>query len=149
MRIRKFRPDDARKVSYLVRKTLRDVNSLHYSDSVIKSMSEYYSPKGIVERSRGKTIFIAVEGEKIIGTANVDTNLIGAVFIHPDYMNKGIGSKLMDKCEKHAKKHGIKNIMLKASVNAIEFYEKLGYTRGKRNYHKKGGETCTMMKKML
>lgn len=67
------------------------------------------------------------------------------VMVHPDYWNKGIGTKLMKKIVKHAKMEGFKRLELETSVTNIAMIhvaEKAGFKlegiRKKRTY--KNGE---------
>lgn len=55
---------------------------------------------------------------------------ISNIAIYPKYRGKGAGKRLMLKAEKEAKIIGAKKIVLdveKENLNAIKFYEKLGY----------------------
>ena len=51
IRVREFRQQDARKVSYLVKKALKEVNSKDYSQDIIRFMCDLFSPKKIIEKS--------------------------------------------------------------------------------------------------
>jgi len=148
MQIRKFRREDARKVSNLVRKCLWEVNSKDYSKKVIDFMVSHFSPKSIIDNSKKRKIFVAVEKDKIIGTASIHDNVILTVFVNPKIHGKGIGKKLMKKVENEAKKNGFKSVKLPSSITAIDFYKKLGYQKVKEKYEKNFGKTI-IMKKIL
>ncbi|HOW02597.1 MAG TPA: GNAT family N-acetyltransferase, partial [Caldisericia bacterium] len=51
------------------------------------------------------------------------------VAIHESFRGKGIGTKLVIYAEEYAKNLGCKIIILNSRKTAVEFYEKLGYTK--------------------
>lgn len=60
-----------------------------------------------------------------------DVFVIHTLVVHPAYLNKGVGSLLMEFAKKHAVESGIKTIRLDVSENnlpAIRLYEEHGYT---------------------
>ncbi|MBN1923219.1 MAG: GNAT family N-acetyltransferase [Nanoarchaeota archaeon] len=148
MKLRKFKKEDARKLSYLIRKALTETNINDYSKKVIDYLYERNSPAHIVDRAKIKLTYVAVDGDKVIGTGNLEGNEINTVFVNPKYHGKGIGRKIMEHLEEIAKKKGYKSIKLPASVTAKRFYEKLGYKKVKDQYSKKFGKTI-LMKKFL
>jgi hypothetical protein len=85
IRIRKFKREDARKVSYLIRKTLIEVNSKDYPQNIIQFMYENYSPRRIIEKSSNRLMYIAVEDERILGTVSLKDNVILALFVNPKF----------------------------------------------------------------
>ena len=64
---------------------------------------------------------------KIIGTIYLQGNEIGGLFIKSDYINKGIGTKLLKFIEYYAKNKGIKKVKLFSTRTAYNFYLKQGY----------------------
>lgn len=59
-----------------------------------------------------------------------DVVLFGKLAVEPEYQNLGLGSRLMDFIENHAKSNGKKEIVLDTSekaVHLIEYYNKRGY----------------------
>ncbi|MBU1136114.1 MAG: GNAT family N-acetyltransferase [Nanoarchaeota archaeon] len=146
MEIRKFKKEDARKVSNLIRKCFREVNSKDYPKKVIDFMCSHFSPKKIIVNSAKRQIFVAVEKDKIIGTVSIHDNIILTVFVNPKIHGKGIGKKLMTKVESEAKKNGFKSVKLPSSITAIDFYKKLGYKKVKVMYELNFGKTIEMRK---
>lgn len=59
--------------------------------------------------------------------------LIENVVTHPDYRNKGIGTRLLKRAQEIAKEKGCYKVMLLTGrKNAIPFYENLGFERGSK-----------------
>ena len=144
--IRKFKEEDALEVSNLVRKTLSEENSKFYPDSVIEHMCNEFSPKFMIGLSKEREFFLAIENSKIIGTITLIKDYVGTVFVNPDYHFKGIGEKLMETIENLAKERKIENLRLNSSINAVDFYEKLGYKKGEQSQSEEYGVTYEMRK---
>ena len=144
--IRKFKDENALEVSDLIRKTLYEENSKYYPKSVIKFMVSEFTPKFLVELSKEREFFVANEKSKIIGTITLIKDYIGTVFVNPDYLYKGIGTKLMETIENLAKERKIEKLRLNSSINAVDFYEKLGYEKGEQSQSEEYGVTYEMRK---
>jgi len=144
--IRKFKDDDALDASDLIRKTLSKENSKFYPKSVIEYMCNEFSPKFLIELSKEREFFVAIEKSKIIGTITIINDFIGTVFVNPEYHSKGIGTKLMETIENLAKERKIEKLRLQSSINAVDFYEKLGYSKGEKSQSGKYGVTYEMSK---
>ena len=133
-------------VSELIRKTLIEVNSKFYPKSVIEYLCNEFSPKFLIQLSKEREFFLAVEKSKIIGTITIINDYLGTLFVNPDYHGKGIGTKLMEKIENLAKERKIQKLKLKSSINAVDFYEKLGYKKGEQSQSEEYGLTYEMSK---
>nr|ADQ54418.1 GNAT family acetyltransferase [uncultured marine crenarchaeote E37-7F] len=148
MRIRKFKQEDARKVSYLIRKTLREVNSKDYPQNQIKFMCENHSSKRIVEKASNRLMYVAVEGERILGTVGLKDTFITTLFVNPKFHNRGIGTELMNHVESTARKKGYICVSVPSSVTAYDFYRKRGYKKVRDEYSPQYGQVIVMEKKL-
>ena len=148
MNIRKFKDQDARKVSNLIRKCLLEVNSKDYSKNLIDFMYKRFTPAKLIQNSKERNVFIAVKNKKILGTASLKGNIILTVFVNPYIHGKGIGSILMDKVESLAKKNGHKTVKLPSSLTSFEFYKQRGYKKIKILHSDDYGDTIEMKKKL-
>jgi len=148
MHIRNFKKEDAGKVSNLIRKCLLEVNSKDYPKSVIEFMHNHFTPATLVQYSKERNVFVAVENEKILGTASLKEDDISTVFVNPNIHGKGIGSKLMDKVEDLAKRNGYKTVKLSSSLTSFEFYKRRGYKKVKMLHSENFGDTIEMKKKL-
>jgi putative acetyltransferase len=83
----------------------------------------------------GGFIFIALSGEKVIGTAALiksKNNLmeLAKMSIQKDYQGKGISKLLMDRCIDTARRQGTSGLYLYSSTKlkaALSLYEKYGF----------------------
>ncbi len=148
MRIRKFKKDDAKEVSHIIRRCLREVVSKDYPKKVIASLCDFFTPSLLIKNLKDRHIFVAVENDKVIGTASLKDDTTFTVFVNPDIHGKGVGSKLMDKVEGLAKKNGYKIIKVPSGFSSVEFYERRGYKKIRIIHSKNHGDTIEMGKRL-
>jgi len=148
MRIRKFKKEDATKVSNIIRRCLREVVSKDYPKKAIESLCEFFTPTLLIKNLKDRIIFVAVENDKVVGTASLKGYTVFTVFVNPDFHGKGIGSKLMDKVEDLAKKNGCKILKVPSGLSSFEFYKKRGYKKVKIIHSKEHGDTIEMIKRL-
>jgi predicted N-acetyltransferase YhbS len=151
MRIRKFKKEDAKRVSDVIRKCLKEVVIKEYPKKVIISLCDFFKPSLIISNSKNRAIFVAVENGKVIGTASLKGDTVFTVFVDPKIHRQGVGSKLMDKVEESAKKKGYKTVKVPSSFGAFEFYKRRGYKKVKINHVKvkSHAETIEMKKELV
>ena len=140
MYIRKFRNNDSKTLASIIRKCLVTINSKDYSKKIISKMSKKFSPQNIIKLSKTRSIFVAVEELRLIGTASLKKNRILSVFVEPDLHKQGIGRKLVKHLEIIAITWGYNNIEIPSNITAMKFYEKLGYKKIKKNVSRYGIE---------
>ena len=52
---------------------------------------------------------------------------IRAFFIHPDYARRGLGGRILARCEDEARAQGFRSATLMATLGGLEFYRRAGY----------------------
>jgi len=152
MEIRKANKENAKKISMLIRNTIRKINSSHYPKKQMDNELKAYATKKIEKYFDSKLIFIMIDKEEIIGTSILDQKeeALDSLYLSPKYLGKGLGKKLLRFMEELAKKKGIKVLTLYPTEYAMKFYESQGYKKvdefiGTRN----GGFPVIDMKKRL
>ena len=148
IRIRKLRKEDATEVSNIIRRCLREVNSKDYPKKAITSLCNFFTPDLIIKNLGDRTIYVAVEDDKVIGTASLKGDKVFTVFVNPDYHGRGVGSKLMDKVEELAKDKKYKILKVPSGLSSVEFYKHRGYKEVKRVHSKDHGDTIEMEKRI-
>jgi GNAT superfamily N-acetyltransferase len=73
--------------------------------------------------------FVAEEDGRLLGYAALDTHSgeVEAVFVEPDRHGHGIGALLMQALLDAARTAGCRRLFLSASLNAVPFYERVGF----------------------
>lgn len=81
-----------------------------------------------------------------------DSAKIRAFFIHPRFARKGIGTMILDACEREAKRRGFKSAEMMATLPGVKLYAARGY-RGDEEVKVPVGENtdiiCIKMRKNL
>jgi len=72
-------------------------------------------------------LFVYEEDNQILGMGAIDGNRIKKVYVDTKLHGKGIGKRILEFLESHAKAKGIKELVLCAYENSKGFYEKQGY----------------------
>ena len=126
LRIRKFIDSDASEAARLHRSTIRTINRSDYTPRQIEVWSGRTSAKRFRRKEKGKVRFVAVEKDRIIGFADYKDNELLGLYVHKDYMNKGVGRQLLTHLENFAYKSGIRSFECEATITAHEFYGKNG-----------------------
>ena len=70
-----------------------------------------------------------------IGILDVGNAEINAIYIHPDAVGKGIGTKLLNELEKIARNSNIFKITIYSTLNAKGFYMDHGYLEQESAFH--------------
>ena len=147
--IKQLKKSDAKAASHVIIRCLKEINSQFYPKRVIRKMEKLYTPEHIINFAKDRLFLVAEDSnEEIIGTATISENMFGSVFISPDHQRKGIGAKIMLALEELVKLQGKDEVILHASINAVQFYEKQGYKEIKRVEDEKFGNSIEMRKQL-
>ena len=118
-----------------------------YPADFLSKVAASLTPPSLCELANERVIFVAVEGNVIVGTASLGRDQVHAVFVHPARQGQGIGRRLMDAVESEARARGEAALILYASVSAVPFYEAGGW-RSVRD-HRDGDARLVVMTKFL
>ena len=142
--IRKISPEDYEEVIELIHDNLVNVNSEFYPKEVIDNLCEFLGKNNfekaieelrecfVIVLDKHYISIVGVGGWQIYSDKTIDHKIgwIDCVFVQPDMHGLGLGRKIMLYLERIIMEHGLKEIHLKSSLNAVSFYEKLGYIKG-------------------
>ena len=130
--VRKFKKQDAIKVSNVIKKSFRSIISKNYTKESVEDQIKENSPKKILEKASKVKYFVAVENGKILGFGGYSREKIHTFFVLPEMQGKGIGSKILEKVLSEAKTEGIKSIKCWSTFNAENFYSSFGFKKRKK-----------------
>ena len=74
---------------------------------------------------------------------------LGRVVVLPEYRGRKLGFKVVNEAEQWIKELGYKEIRIDSRLEAIKFYEKLGYVHVDDSVIKSGNFDCVKMNKIL
>ena len=135
MIIEKFKDQQAEEVSKLIHQDLLEIISKDYPQEYLASLFDHFTPANIRKTARTQHTFVAVKGEKVLGTASLanfgsqeNPKYYGtSVFVALEFQGRGVGKQLMEKLEVNARELGATMLTVRAAVGARGFYRKLGY----------------------
>ena len=135
MIIRRFNIQDANTVSDLIATTLRISNRKDYSEEYLEKDIQCLQSQDIIERANRQHFYVVEENGQIIGCGSIgsywskeDESSLFTIFVLPEYQGKGIGRKIIQTLEQDEFFLRARRIEIPASITAIPFYLKMGYT---------------------
>lgn len=144
LNIREFKNDDMENILIIEEKSFTEKQryDIRIFERLFRKNPELFLVADICGKVVGYVIASYIE----------DFGHIVSIAVHPDYRNRGIGSKLLEAIEKKLISRGIRIITLEVSINnktAIKMYRKHGYKSVKklRNYY--GNEDALLMVKYI
>jgi GNAT superfamily N-acetyltransferase len=72
-------------------------------------------------------VWVADDGERIIGFAALSGGLVEHLYVHPQKQNRGVGTALLG-LSKHRRPGGLQLWVFQKNVGARRFYERHGFT---------------------
>src|SRR6185503_12028476 len=82
--IRAASHEDAEGISRVIVSALRETNAKAYSEAVIARVVQIFSPTAVLGLLERRIVFVAANGNEIIGTASLDGGSVRTVFIQPE-----------------------------------------------------------------
>lgn len=125
--IRKFRTEDANRVSNIIRSNLVDVNNKDYTEEALKIVYDQFTPKYVLTLSNNNKMYVAVEEGTIVGTACINHDVISNVYVDFQYDGKGIDEMLVNLLGEIADNFGLRPVKLVTTTKLQRRYERLGY----------------------
>ena len=128
-------PGDAESIVKVHYQAVHVTSKPYYSEEIVKTWANPSHEEKIEKIadaiSRDDTlVLVAKEHSNIVafGIVNFDKNYLGAVYVHPSWGRKNIGSRILSRLEKAARIRGLKELRLEASLNSRKFYLDNGWT---------------------
>lgn len=123
--IRPLVQDDLERILEIQSIALR-TSSPSYSPIQIESLVRSQASARLDPHEKG---FVAEHNNEIIGFVSFLTKRpkIAGIYIHPDFMRKGIGKQLLSVVERFVIDAGYEYIYVTSSMVAVEFYKNSGY----------------------
>ena len=144
-------PGDEYALSALLRRTLIEVNALSCPKDEIDWLYARYTPETVAEIAAEGRTYVMTEDGTIVGTGTVvpagaaECEIIAA-FLLPEAIGRGLGTQLFQTLEADPLCVSARRIWLTSSVNALDFYEKIGYVNP-NGYRVRGSDDMLTMEK--
>ena len=126
----------------------------HYPAEIIDTWCASPAPESLPRLVAAGGALVMEEAGRMLGYAILDmgSGEVDAVFVDPGQQGRGIASRLLAALETMAIERGLKRLFLSASLNAVPFYERAGFTslREELYPHRSGVELRSVfMEKLL
>ena len=135
MDIRLFAPGDEQSVAGMIEQTLRITNSTDYPPEEIERLVQSLSADVVLSRSKWVHLYVACEDGRVVGCGGIgpywDSETESSffmVFVHPDSQGQGVGRHIVETLEQDPYFLRAKRVEIPASITAVNFYKKFGYT---------------------
>lgn len=122
IKIRKFRKKDAEACSKLISETLFYSKTLTEKEQ--RHIKKKTMPQELIKKMKQRACFICEKSGRMIGTGTLNKNEIITMYVSPKFQHKGVGSLILKRLEKEAKKSKIKKLFLYTHPKASNFYLK-------------------------
>ena len=139
--------DDAREISAVILRALRETNAKDYTHEIIERVERSFSPSAVRELIGKRTVLVATAGSRVVGTASLDGSVVRTVFVAPNAQSQGVGKLLMAEVERTARERNIHSLTVPSSVTAEPFYARLGFNAVRNEYY--GDERTIIMVRSL
>ena len=110
--------------------------SAHHSAAQIAAHQAAIEAPAYAEDLRRSNMMLALDGDAIVASAGwlavaeePGTARIRKVFVHPAHARRGLATRLVRDAEARARAAGHARIIVRANVNAVPLYAKLGYVK--------------------
>lgn len=135
--------------------SIKELCSIMYTPSQIQAWTQGLSPDRYIQGIENFEFYVSEDTQgRISGLLifNEELGEIYALYIPPWATHKGLGRCLMDFAERMIRNRSHKEVNLKATLNAVSFYEHMGFEcMGESIHDLPNGETlpCREMTKKL
>jgi len=133
--LREASPEDAAAMARIQSESLRENADEHYTDEQLALLAPAEPdaeaiPEDEFTDGSCRPLIAESDGEIVgWGSVHLDENVLAATFVDPDYTGQGIGRTIVKKLETIARREGVEVLTVPASLNAVGFYETLGFEK--------------------
>lgn len=131
IKIKKYQEKDAKAIVQIYYDAIYEVCCKDYTRDQIQAWApeSCLDPNsGWIEKWKKLPPLVAVIDNKIVGFAEFENNgYIDCFYVHHQFQNRNIGSKLLEEIEKIAKQKNLSEIYAEVSITAKPFFEKKGF----------------------
>ena len=145
--IRLARESEAEAISVVILSALRETSAKDYSQDIIARVEQSFDPASVRRLMGNRTVFVAITGGEVVGTASLDGAAVRTVFVSPSVQGQGVGTRLMAEIERTARTNNIAVLTVPSSITAEPFYAKIGFKAVRDSYH--GDERTITMERTL
>lgn len=132
---RRFREADTHPVHNLIIRNFLEVNVKDYGLAAMQQLAARYTEEKVRALAKSAHMYVFETDKTIVGTGSIarywgrpSESILLRIFVLPAYHGKGIGSLILQTLEQDELFTHAKRIEIPASITAVDFYRKYGYT---------------------
>jgi len=129
--MRLFTVEDVEEVKSLIHRTIDACYPCAYPPNAVAYFKRYHDEEHILRDADMGHMIVVEEGGSIVATGTIVGSHIKRVFVEPALQGRGYGKAIMVYLEDFARRAGIGETDLDASLVSKPFYDALGYEVGK------------------
>jgi putative acetyltransferase len=142
LNIRKAQQQDCPSIERVHAEAVMAIRTVLYTPEEIEAWAIPRKRESYVQSILSKEFYVAEESGGIVGfgVLNQENGEVEAVYVSPEVTRRGIGLELLRKLEERARALRLNRLSLNASLNAVPFYERAGFTpQGESTYRLASG----------
>lgn len=126
--IRKATADDALAAWEIRNEAIRHACRGYYADDLLEQWTAGEMTAQFVEAVAREFYVATADGVVVgFGSINLEDGVVGAVFVRPEMMGRGIGKRIVAFCEDLGRRAGLTRLKLDSTLNAAGFYRCCGF----------------------
>ncbi|MFA0306419.1 GNAT family N-acetyltransferase [Vibrio splendidus] len=151
--IRKAAESDAQDIFDIRSRAIVEKCSAYYSEEQLSIWTEGGMSDGFIS-DVVQTFHVSEVDGRVIGSGkiNIETGMVDAIFVDPDFSGKGAAKQMLQFLEELAIQHNLPLMKLESTLNAAAFYRACGFIGDELStYHSPRGISldCIPMEKPL
>jgi len=127
-------PADLEAILMLFTQTIENSCSNDYTPDQIKVWTDSkFDRIKWLKKIQNQYFIVAEANQRIIGFASLEHDYLDFMYVHHEFMRKGIASQLLKALENEAQKNKVLLIKSDVSITAKSFFERNGFVEIKKN----------------
>jgi putative acetyltransferase len=114
---------------------IRELCAADYTPEQIEAWTYPKKPEHYVSPITNGQVFVAEIDGRLVGFSEFSEDEIRAVYVHPKFARKGIGSALFRRVAEELMLRGVVKAWLHASLTSVPFYSAMGCRAGEKLSH--------------
>jgi GNAT superfamily N-acetyltransferase len=131
MQLRRATANDLQSIFALHRASILELCTDHYTTDQLAEWTAVLRPDMYLALLSTHEVFVAEDMGSVLGFGVFDASaaFINATYVSPAAVRRGVGRGLMAAMEGSARHAGATQVRLNATLNAVPFYARLGYSQ--------------------
>nr|WP_206702506.1 GNAT family N-acetyltransferase [Cupriavidus basilensis] len=128
LEIRRARRSDAQAAFDIRRLAILDQCGTAYPPEQVQAWTDVPLTEWYRDLVENHFHLVCIQGHPVAtGMLDLEKRELGAIFVHPDFMQRGVGMKMVTHLECLARQAELTEINLEATLNAAAFYRRCGF----------------------